>query len=729
MYRSSNGIVPLIKTVSAPALHDPSFGSGQSPQNDVDPRRLWKTIVRRRKVLLAVWLGFALVVALVTLVMPKKYTTQVKLIAGANSGASAAAPGAAGNTNLPILNALLAQSGVQTSETYAELIQQSPVAEEVAKRLNLAMDPNALLAHVLVRPVTDTQILALDVTWKTPQASAAIANAFAAVFVEHERQLVSHQADTAISFLQQDLPKAEQDMRSAQEALATYQTETGIADLPTQTASSITALATLDAKRQTEQIEAAQASAQLAAVQGDLGRTEQTIVGTQTVGQNPVAATLSQQVSTLTLQLDAARKQYTDSYPAVVALKAQLAEAKRQLAGQPQNVTSGTQSIPNPVYQQLTQTASTLQAAIASANAQITTLDRQIQEAKPRLNSLPTQSRRIGDLQRAEKSAEGVYNALQQKYQDALITRTTALSDVAITQNADPQVYRVSPKVGFNIGLGIVVGLVLGLTAVFLLEFFDDRFRTEEDVKERLGLPVLASIPLVASGERADWLKPLSVESFYQLVASLRYSSATPPRTICFTSPDQGDGKSSVATNTAISLGMMSARVLVIDADLRRPSIHTKLGVSNERGLSDVLVGLARFADVVVPTEHARVSVLPSGRTAPNPVALLQSEAFDRLLRQAREQFDFVLIDSPALKSIVDGVVLALKADGTVVVVSAAQTDTRSIRGALDKLRGVDGVNLLGVVLNATRPSRKDTATDYYLGGSTAVALPPEALM
>ncbi len=723
--RSNNEIVRVTKVAAPVSTFDAAaFSTGA---RDIDPQNIWKVLRRRRKMLFAVWAIFAILVAVATIVQPKKYTTQVKMIAGnASAGASANAQTNAG-TQLPILNALLAANGVQSSETYAELIQQTPVADEVARRVGLDVGATELLSHLQVKPVTETAILALNVTWKDPVTSAKIANAFASVFVDHERQLVSGQADSAITFLQQELPNAQRKMRDAQEALSAYQVKTGIADLPTQTQNSVLALAALDTKQQAEQLDAAQAQAQLGAVQSQLAGTAQTIVGTRTVSQNPISGQLATQISSLQVQLNSARQQYTESYPAVIALKAQLAAAQRQAKTQPNEVVAGTQSIPNPVYQQLTQTAATLQATIASAQAQIKTIDQQRAAAQPKLNELPVQSRRIGDLQRTEKSAEGVYNALQQKYQDAVISKTTALSDVAITANADPNVYHKSPNLPFNIVLGIVVGLVLAITAVFLAEFFDDRFRSEEEVKERLGLPVLATIPMLESNAREEWVKPLSVESFYQLVASLRYSSATPPRTIAFTSADQGDGKSTVTMNTAISMGLMNARVLIIDADLRRPTIHQKMNLSNDRGLSDVLVGLARFQDAVLPTEHAHVFVLPSGRSAPNPVGLLQGESFERLLRQAREQFDYVLIDAPALRSIVDGVVLGIKAEGTVLIVSAKQSDARSVRTAIEKLRAVDGVNLLGVVLNATRPDRRETAANYYLGGGgQTIALPPE---
>jgi capsular exopolysaccharide synthesis family protein len=694
---------------------------------DLDPRQLWKVIWRRRKLLLAIWASFFVAVAIVTLLTPKKYTTAVKLISGGSKAGSPTATNDA-STNLPVLNALLAATGQQSSETYAELLMQSPVSTQVIKNLNLDMTVEQLMTHILVRPVTNTAILTLAVSWKDPVMSARIANEYAGVFIEHERDLVGSQADAAIAFLQHDMPDAEAHMRAAQAALEAYQEQTGITDLTTQTQSDLGNVAALESKREAAESDARQYAAQLEAVEEQLGSTPQTVVGQQSITANPVAGSLQSQVQTLTLQLNTARKQYTDDYPTVIQLKSQLAEAKRELAAVPHTVLSGTENIQNPVYQSLTQTAATLQGQVAAAQAQAQTIGQQIAQAQPRLQQLPSEARRIVDLQRSAKSAEGVYLALQQKYQDAVISKTTALSDVSITQLADPNVYTKTPNLSFNLLLGFVVGLILAVTTVFVTEFFDDRFRTEEDVKERLGLSVLTTIPRVeALADHDDWLKPLAVEAFYQLVASLRYTSSRPPRTIAFTSADQGDGKSTIALNAAISMGQMKSRVLIIDADLRRPSMHEKLHIANDRGLSDVLVGVSQFDDAVRPTEHAGVSVMTSGRSAPNPVALLQSNAFDALLKRATEKYDYVIVDCPALRPVVDSIVLAIKAEGTVLVVSAATSEGRSVRLAIDKLRAVGNINLLGVVLNRTRPDRRESSS-YYLGAGQSIPLPPESL-
>ena len=697
----------------------------QFVQRDVELQRFWSALWRRKRLLAAVFFGFIAVVAAFTLLQPKHYTTQVRLIAG--NGGAVGDPNA--NTSLPLLNALISQTGVQTSETYAELLHESPIASEVAQTLNLPLTADQLLSHVAIKPVTNTNIISLAVTWRDAATSAQIANTFADVFVDHQRKMISRQADSALAFLEQQLPQAQVHMRSAQNALAAYEVRSGIADLQTQMQTDIASMAALEQKQQQAELEAHQAQAQLATVQQLLASTPQTIVGERNVAENPVTGALETQIAQTEVDLNSTRQQYTESHPAVVALEQKLAQLKREASSHSETVVAGSQTVPNPVYEQLKQQEAALQEQLSAAQAQAATAAAQRKGAQPKLDELPAKSRRIGDLQREAKVAEGVYGALEQKYQDALIARTTALSDVTITQPADPRVATVSPNFAFNLSIGIAIGLVLAISTVLLIEYLDDRFRTESDVRERLGLPVLATIPAfaVADGGDKDAARPLSLESFFQLVTSLRYSSSKPPRTIAVTSADQSEGKSTIAVNTAISMGMMNARVLVVDADLRRPTLHAKLGVDNDRGLSDVLVGVLPLKKAVRPSGHKGLWVLTSGRPAPNPVELLQGDTFDKLLAEARESFDIVILDAPALRSIVDGLVLGIKADGTLLVVSSSKTTGRAVNGAIEKLRSVSGLNLIGVVLNEAGVENPQYS-NYSLGNGQSIALPPAVI-
>jgi len=241
-----------------------------------------------------------------------------------------------------------------------------------------------------------------------------------------------------------------------------------------------------------------------------------------------------------------------------------------------------------------------------------------------------------------------------------------------------------------------------------------------------LPYPILASVPELASSNKRlqakmPLLRALTIEAYLQLVTSLRYSSDKPLRTLAITSPTQADGKSTVALGTAIAMGELRPKVLVIDADMRRPTLHEKLGLKNGVGLSDVLVGAVRPTDAIQPTKYPGVDLLTNGTMSPNPIKLIQSERFDQMLKQLLETYEVVVFDTPALIPMFDAAAISAKADGTVLVVSAGKTDMRSAKQALQRLNVMESVNVVGIVLNRTAPSKGDSA--YYLEGTPQISL------
>ncbi|HZZ66423.1 MAG TPA: GumC family protein, partial [Candidatus Baltobacteraceae bacterium] len=427
-----------------------------------------RTMQRRFRPMLVIFFGFIGLVIAFSLLLPKSYTTDVKLIAG---NSSAAPSGDNANSELPVLNALLAASGVQSAETYVELFQETPVAQQVARNLGLHMSPHALLQHVTVKPVTNTSIIDLAVTWSSPKTSAQIANEFGSVVVDRQRQLVSSQAQQAIDFLSKQLPTAQATMRSAQMKLANFEASHHIADINAQTQSDIAALATLDGKIASTQADQQQSRAQLASVQSQLSRTSSTITGGTTIATNPVVQQLETQLSQVQVQLKTAEQQYTEQHPQVIALKQQEAQLQNEIARQRETVTASTNTVPNPLYQQLQQQQAQYQSQVAADQAQIGELSRQRNEMNPRLANLPGQAAVLADLQRNSQSAQDVYTALQQKFNNANIARDTALSDVTITQPATPNSAKVVPDLFLNVLLGIVLGLTLAIVGAFVIDY------------------------------------------------------------------------------------------------------------------------------------------------------------------------------------------------------------------------------------------------------------------
>ena len=719
--------------LAMPAMHQRGGGG------DVDPVALWHsflgTLMRRRRLFALVVFGVIGAVLLVTLMTPKRYTTDVKMIAG-NPNTIAQNPQQA-QTGLPVLNALLLANAAQSAETYAELIGETPVVQRVIDDLGLKTDVRTLQGAVRVKPVTNTNIIALQVTWGDPEISAKIANDFASVFVAREAELVASQATGALDFLSKQIPLASKNLSKAESAVSRYQTTHSIADLGTQTATTVNAAAAIDAKINAIQLEKQQADAQIASLSGQLGGMKSTSGGGQSVAQNPVIAQLRGQLAQLQVQLGSARETLTDSHPTVINLKQQIADLNREIKRQPATIVATTSTIANPVYQQVSQQLAAARATSASDDAQLSVLAHQRAAFNPQLAALPAQSARLAELKRQQKLAEDVYNALQQKFNDATISRTTGISDVTVTQRASAALAAKSPHLTMNLMIAAVVGVLLGLGIVFLVDWFDGRIRDERDVEGELQLPVLASIPQLPSGDGAAAV-PASVrnatlESYFQLVLAMRYSSDHPLRSVTITSPLKGDGKSTVAMNVAGALGEIAvssiereARVLIIDADMRRPSLHKKFEVPNELGLSDILINRASLSQCVKRTDRPGVDVLTSGTHSPNPIKLLQSNRFDALLSEARSRYDTVIVDAPALVPVFDAAIVAAKTDGTVLIVSAGHTDVRSTRNALARLEGVGVNELIGTVVNRST-TRVEDYSDYFAVAPGLKELPNSA--
>jgi capsular exopolysaccharide synthesis family protein len=685
--------------------------------------------------MLMIFFGFIALVAILSLVLPKTYSTTVKLIAG-NPGAGGQVDGntdsASGpDSQLPVLNALLIASGVESTETYVELFQETPVAQQVISALNLHVGPRELLKHVEVKPVTNTSIIAVTVKWSDAATSAKIANEFANAVIDRQRQLVANQADTALSFLSEQLPQAQKAMNDAQTALARYEAQHHIADITAQTQTTISALATLDAKVGQVQADSEQARAELASAHAELGSTPAAIRGSESVAVNPVLASLQTQLSQVDVQLRTALQQFTDKHPTVIALRAQEAQLKAEIAQQQATVVSNTDTVPNPVYQQLQQQAATFSTQIASDNAQLAALHKQQQDLSPELAGLPAQAATLANLQRQSKSSEDIYTALQQKYNNAQIARDTALSDVTITQPASPSLADESPNLILNLILGAALGAVLAVMGAFVVDYLDNTIKDGRDVERDLALPSLGAIPLVKMRNgmpELPWVRTMSIEAFLQLVTSIKYASDSRLNTIMVTSPTPGDGKSTVALNVALAMAELEPRVLLIDADLRRASLHYKLRMENNRGLSDILVGRSRFTEVVQDTRYPGLDILTAGTGTPNPIKLLESKRMDEVLREAQGRYRCVIIDGTALSVNVDSAVVARKADGTVIVLSAGQTDLRAAKGALLRLSQVGVNNVLGYVLNRVTP-RKEDYEQYELRAGTELEPAEETMI
>lgn len=280
----------------------------------------------------------------------------------------------------------------------------------------------------------------------------------------------------------------------------------------------------------------------------------------------------------------------------------------------------------------------------------------------------------------------------------------------------------VAPDTNKNVAIGLVLGLLAGVGLALLIHTLDRRVKTDNQLEELTGGPVVGSIPFRKREdheEGADHLVPFragyspAAEAFRRLRTNLHFLSVDhPPRVFVITSSVSEEGKSETSVNLALALAESGHRVLLIEADLRRPKATKYLEMTENVGLTTILTGQADFEDVVQPTRYDKLDMLAGGPQPPNPSELLASEALRALIADLREAYDYVVIDSPPLLPVTDGAVLARATDGALLVVRSGRTTTDQVAQAADNLAKADA-KLFGVVAVANKPVKKGRA-GYY---------------
>jgi len=319
--------------------------------------------------------------------------------------------------------------------------------------------------------------------------------------------------------------------------------------------------------------------------------------------------------------------------------------------------------------------------------------------------------------------AANIANAVTASFRQVASTVTSpggdATSPVKVTILSPAQVPSepVVPNTKLNLVLGLLVGLALGLAIALLIEVLDTRIRGEHHVRQLTEAPILGGIAFDKEAPKRPLIvqvEPRSprAEAFRSLRTNLQFLDVeSGPRTFVVTSSVPSEGKSTTAANLAIVMAQSGLRVLVIDADLRSPSVADVFGIEGGVGLSDVLIGRVRLSDAIQQWGVKNLMLLPAGSTPPNPSELLGSQSMSALIRAVEKEFDAVLIDSPPLLPVTDSALLAKQVRGTLVVVAAGRTHKQQLAGALESLHHVDA-RVSGLVLTML-PTKGPDAYGY----------------
>ena len=348
-------------------------------------------------------------------------------------------------------------------------------------------------------------------------------------------------------------------------------------------------------------------------------------------------------------------------------------------------------------------------------------------DLKELLDQTKFQAARLGEksiqlniLKRKVDTNRFLYDALIKKMKEKGITEQNQSVNVWVIEKSQMPTFPATPRKKRNILLGIILGLFGGIGIAFFLEYLDNTIKTPEDVEEKFDIPVISTIDLF-TGKNQNIVEnvlndssSMTAENFKGLRTSVFLSSAdNPPKTLLITSMTPGEGKSSICACLGASIAQTGKKVLIIDADMRRPTQYKNFNVENTSGLSSFLAGISKEDEDIVTRIDENLHIIPSGPVPPNPSELLSSTKLITMIENVSKTYDMIIFDTPPLASVTDPVILSQHVDGVIIVTWAGKTTHEILGKGLKQLKDISAP-ITGLVLN--RFSAKKSGYYYNYG-------------
>jgi capsular exopolysaccharide synthesis family protein len=421
---------------------------------------------------------------------------------------------------------------------------------------------------------------------------------------------------------------------------------------------------------------------------------------------------IKDELAGLQQQLAQASEQLGERHPDIIRLRAAVDTADRKLRTEISKVSAAIRN----EYE----AARTRESALTAA----------FERQKVEVQQLNAKAVEYTALDRAATANRLLLDNLEQRSKQITLARDLPSASATLLDPAEVPSVPVWPRQERNLVIALFGSGTLVLALVFLLEITNSRVTSPEDVRRHLGIPVLGVAPQVRNGHAPLLLSDGAPSEFAEMLQGVRTNLVAVPelssaRTILVTSSAAGEGKTVIAANLAVSLARLNQRVLLIDADLRRPRLHEMFGEKNGPGLTDVLLGKATNS-AFRKTKVARLWLMPSGSACSNPGDLLGSESFGKLIDSLQKQVDWVVLDSPPVLAVADPCVISRVASGVLFVLGSGQTSRQVACAAVERLDAV-GANLVGAMLNRAALDRHtDSYLPYYHRGHEAYYSPKE---
>jgi len=590
-----------------------------------------------------------------------------------------------------LLSGLLAREPVEAA---------SPGAGETARQSSVI---DAFLGRLSVTPVKDSRLVDVGFSSPNPVIAALAANALAKQYIDQNLEFRFLSTKEASDWLGQQLALERKKLEESELALQLYREKGDAVALEDRQNIVVQRLADLNAaytKARTDRFEKEALYNQLSGLQHD-----RTALDTfPAILSNSFIQQLKSQLADLQRQQAQMADRLGEKHPDMIKQRSAIESTETKLAAE---IAKVVQSVRNEF-----QSAQAAERSLAGA----------LEAQKADALSLNRRGIEYGVLRREAESNKQMYETLMQRAKETGISGELKTSNIRIVDHAEVPKSPVSPNTSRDLLLGFLGGIVASVGLSLFVASLDNHVKDPDEIKQFLGLSFLGLVPDLTEKDLGGGHDPLLSEAVPQYFAeafrgirtNLMFSSAEEgPRAVVVTSTQPVEGKSIVAANLAMSLAQAGQRVLLIDADLRKPRQHELFTIPPNPGLSSLLVGQTKTNDAVTKSNLANLWVMPSGPNPPNPAELLGSARFRALLNNLRQHFDWIVIDSPPVMAVTDASVIGHLATGVLFVVGCERVNRHAARTAVEQLL-VARATILGCVLNRVNVKKNPYYYAHY---------------
>jgi capsular exopolysaccharide synthesis family protein len=696
----------------------------------------WRLVLRRRWLIVAIVLSAVVAAFVITMLMTPQYEATSTIQIARQEKNIVDVEGLEPTTN---------PADMEFYETQYSLLEARSLAERVSKTLQLASSPtfletfgansegsflgdessrrppakereqreeavvDILLKNIAIKPTRGSALVDVSFTSPDPALSQRVANAWTQQFIASNLDRRFEATAYARNFLDQRLQQLRGRLEASERQLVQYATTQRIVTVQTDGSQTPGAppperplvaddLASINTELNRAVADRIQAASKLDGLNHE-------------VVASPTLAQLRQQRAVAGAEYASLMAKFSPEYPAAAAVASQVESLDRSIARE-QALVSGS-----------------LQRDYQDALKREGALRARVEQLKGDTLDLKRRNIQYDILKRDADTNRQLYEALLQRYKEIGVAGGVGVNNVLIVDPAGLPESPSSPNLPLNIALGLLIGLIVAGATVFVLEQFDDAVKDLESARRVLPVPVLGAVPVLPDGDPGEALKDRKSalsEAYLSVQTSLRFATDHGvPRSIAVTSTKPSEGKSTTCHALAQSLVRTGKKVVLVDADMRSPSVHHIYGIANERGLSNFMAGEDNVPSLIHHMDENGVDVVTAGPQPPNAAELLTSGRLGLLITRLLDDYDHVLIDSPPVLGLADAPLIGSQVEAVVFTVESHGAKVGAVMAALSRLRAANA-NVIGAVLTKFEQRKAQYGYgfeyEYGYGGDRAVS-------